>query len=67
LLTDISLPQMSGAELAELAAREQPQLEVVFSTGHAPANSGVLDPQARFLVKPFTVKQLQRALLPPGQ
>jgi len=67
LLTDISLPQMSGAELAELAAREQPQLEVVFSTGHAPANSGVLDPQARFLMKPFTVKQLQRALLPPGQ
>ena len=67
LLTDISLPQMSGAELAEVAAREQPQLEVVFSTGHAPANSGVLDPQARFLVKPFTVKQLQRALLPPGQ
>ena len=67
LLTDISLPQMSGVQLAELAARDYPQLEVVFSTGHAPANSGVLDPQARFLVKPFTVKQLQRALLPPGQ
>ncbi|PHV22837.1 hybrid sensor histidine kinase/response regulator [Janthinobacterium sp. BJB446] len=65
LLTDISLPQMSGVELAEVAARDHPQLEVVFSTGHAPANSGVLDPQARFLVKPFTVEQLQQALLPP--
>ena len=67
LLTDISLPRMSGAELAELAARDYPQLEVVFSTGHAPANSGVLDPAARFLVKPFTVGQLQHALLPPAQ
>ena len=67
LLTDISLPRMSGAELAELAARDYPQLEVVFSTGHAPANSGVLDPQARFLVKPFTVKQLQQALLAPAE
>ncbi|WFR77312.1 PAS domain S-box protein [Janthinobacterium rivuli] len=66
LLTDISLPRMSGAELAEVAARDYPQLEVVFSTGHAPANSGVLDPQARFLVKPFTVEQLQQALLPPS-
>ena len=67
LLTDISLPRMSGAELAELVARDYPQLEVVFSTGHAPANSGVLDPQARFLVKPFTVKQLQQALLAPAE
>ncbi|MNU06833.1 hypothetical protein D3C72_2521660 [compost metagenome] len=57
---------MSGVELAQLAAREQPQLEVVFSTGHAPANSGVLDPQARFLVKPFSVEQLQQALLTPN-
>ena len=62
LLTDISLPHMSGVELAELAARDYPQLEVVFSTGHSPANSGVLDPAARFLVKPFTVEQLQQAL-----
>ena len=66
LLTDISLPRMSGAELAAVAAREQPQLEVVFSTGHSPANSGVSDPRARFLVKPFTVEQLQQALLPPA-
>ena len=62
LLTDISLPQMSGVELAALAAKEQPQLQVVFSTGHAPANSGVQDPAARFLIKPFTVEQLQQAL-----
>ena len=67
LLTDISLPQMSGVQLAEVAARDYPQLEVVFSTGHAPANSGVSDPQARFLVKPFTIEQLQQALLAPGR
>ncbi|WP_071323574.1 hybrid sensor histidine kinase/response regulator [Janthinobacterium sp. 1_2014MBL_MicDiv] len=67
LLTDISLPHMSGVELAELVAREHPRLEVVFSTGHAPANSGVLDPAARFLVKPFTLEQLQQVLLPPGK
>ena len=62
LLTDISLPQMSGVELAQLAAQQQPQLQVVFSTGHSPANSGVQDPGARFLIKPFTVEQLQQAL-----
>ena len=67
LLTDISLPQMSGAELAALAASRHPQLEVVFSTGHAPANSGVSDPAARFLVKPFTIEQLQQALRAPGK
>ncbi|MNM33787.1 Blue-light-activated protein [compost metagenome] len=67
LLTDISLPQMSGAELAEVAARDYPRLEVVFSTGHAPANSGVSDPHARFLVKPFSIEQLQQALLAPDR
>jgi len=62
LLTDISLPQMSGVELARLAARDHPQLQVIFSTGHSPANSGVQDPAARFLIKPFSVEQLQQAL-----
>ncbi len=64
LLTDISLPRMSGTELALLAARDHPNLQVVFSTGHAPANSGVQDPAARFLLKPFSVEQLQQALQP---
>ena len=64
LLTDISLPRMSGTELALLAARDHPNLLVVFSTGHAPANSGVQDPAARFLLKPFSVEQLQQALQP---
>ncbi|OYO28827.1 response regulator [Janthinobacterium sp. PC23-8] len=64
LLTDISLPRMSGTELAALAARDHPGLQVVFSTGHAPANSGVRDPAARFLLKPFSVEQLQQALQP---
>jgi len=64
LLTDISLPRMSGTELAALATRDHPGLQVVFSTGHAPANSGVRDPAARFLLKPFSVEQLQQALQP---
>ena len=67
LLTDISLPQMSGAQLADIVARDHPQLEVVFSTGHAPAYAGVSDPQARFLIKPFSIEQLQLALLAPDR
>ena len=62
LLTDITLPLMSGVELAKLARLEQPHLSVIFSSGHDQRNTNVTDSAAVFLLKPFSIAQLQSAL-----
>jgi DNA-binding response OmpR family regulator len=54
LLTDVSLPAMSGVELARRLLRQQPGLWVVFLSGHAmEAHLEALGPQVRCLRKPF--------------
>jgi DNA-binding response OmpR family regulator len=54
LLTDVSLPAMSGVELARRLLRQRPGLWVVFLTGHAmEAHLEALGPQVRCLRKPF--------------
>jgi DNA-binding response OmpR family regulator len=54
LLTDVSLPAMSGVELARRLLRQQPGLWVVFLSGHAmEAHLEALGPQVRYLRKPF--------------
>jgi len=65
LVTDISLPGKSGLELADLARSRQPQLEVVFASGHAWGASLARERQATFLQKPFGLEQLARALNSP--
>jgi PAS domain S-box-containing protein len=62
LMTDITLPHMSGVELAARVRREYPHLEVIFSSGHDQRNTQVTDPEATFLLKPFSIEQLQQAL-----
>ena len=62
LLTDISLPAMSGLELARRARAEAPQLEVIFASGHDWAASLAHGRQARFLQKPFGLEELAAAL-----
>lgn len=58
LLTDVGLPDMSGATLAECARSRSSKLEVVFVTGQA------LDPSVRtaitaqVLMKPFSLEAL---------
>ena len=64
LLTDISLPAMSGLELARRAREGWPQLEVVFASGHGWAASLAHGQQARFLQKPFGLDELAAALKP---
>ena len=53
LLTDIGLPGPSGCELAASLRESEPDLQVLFMSGHAqPAN------YAPFLRKPFAVAEL---------
>jgi DNA-binding response OmpR family regulator len=54
LLTDVSLPAMSGVELARRLLRQRPGLWVVFLSGHAmEAHLEALGSQVKCLRKPF--------------
>jgi PAS domain S-box-containing protein len=57
LLTDVSLPGISGGELARLARTLRPELKVVYFSGHLEdtvAGQHQLERDAAFLQKPFT-------------
>lgn len=61
LLTDLSMPYMSGRELAAMLLRTQPDLRVLFMSGFAEAelsHDGVLDEGTNFIGKPFTPDEL---------
>ena len=57
LVTDVVMPGLTGAQLAERAIRLAPGLRVLFISGHAaglPTPQGQLPPDVAFLAKPFT-------------
>jgi FixJ family two-component response regulator len=57
LLTDVVMPGLSGAKLAEAALAARPDLKVLFVSGHSDdvlTHHGELDPETNFLEKPFT-------------
>jgi CheY-like chemotaxis protein len=57
LLTDVSLPGISGGELARLARTLRPELKVVYFSGHLEDTVSAqhqLERDAAFLQKPFT-------------
>lgn len=61
LFTDMVMPGMNGRVLAEAALARLPRIKVLFTTGYAPnaaVHSGVLEPVAAQLQKPFTLDQL---------
>jgi DNA-binding response OmpR family regulator len=54
LVTDVSLPAMSGVELARRLLRQRPELWIVFLSGHAmEAHVEAFGPRVRCLRKPF--------------
>lgn len=53
LITDVTLPGMSGIDLAARARLGHPGLAVIFATGHAHAEGVVTDERSGVLLKPF--------------
>ena len=61
LFTDVVMPDVNGAKLAEEARRRRPDLKVLFTTGYtrnAVVHNGVLDPGVELIGKPFTLEEL---------
>ncbi|ATB40228.1 histidine kinase [Cystobacter fuscus] len=68
LFTDVSLPGMSGLELAREAVRRVPGLRVIVASGYGSATEG-LDQGlgAVVLPKPYALQQIERALDQVGE
>ena len=63
LVTDVVMPEMNGAELADLMVAQWPWMAVLFMSGHLDEHAMArhpLDPDADLLAKPFTPDQLGR-------
>ena len=62
LFTDVSLPGMSGVELARRAVRDDPQLKVIFASGYGDSLLRQLEFPYLSLQKPYEIEHLQKAL-----
>ena len=62
LFTDVSLPGMSGVELARQSRRTRPDLELLFASGYGDELTRHLEFPARSLQKPYDIDLLQIAL-----
>ncbi len=61
MFTDVVMPQVNGAKLAQAALRLRPDLKVLFTTGYtrnAVVHNGVLDAGVELIGKPFTIDEL---------
>lgn len=66
LLSDVSLPGMSGVELARQALRIAPSLRVVFASGYGDTLLRHVEFPYQSLQKPYDLEQLQGALASIG-
>jgi len=65
LVTDVVMPQMSGAALADVLVKERPGLPVLYLSGYtggALVHQGLFQSGAAYLQKPFTGEALLRAV-----
>jgi signal transduction histidine kinase/DNA-binding response OmpR family regulator len=62
LLTDHSLPRMSGLELARTVLARGTGMKIIFSSGFGAPAAADLDIKPAFLPKPFTLAALQNVL-----
>jgi PAS domain S-box-containing protein len=61
LFTDVVMPEMTGAELADELLKRHPGLKVLFTTGYtrnAIVHNGMLDAGKHLLSKPFNIEDL---------
>jgi PAS domain S-box-containing protein len=63
LLTDVSLPGMSGIELARKVLGEKPHTRIIFSTGHELETIAKIGIKADILRKPYDLLQLKALLV----
>ena len=60
-MTDISLPGMSGVDLARQVLADRPDTRIIFSSGYdMGAELRALGPNVRMLLKPFEPEELTR-------
>jgi DNA-binding NtrC family response regulator len=65
LLTDLSLPGTPGKDIAALLKAVQPEMKVLFMSGHPreiATGNGALDSHANFIQKPWTPSALRDAI-----
>ena len=65
LFTDVVMPEVNGAKLAEEVRRRRPDIKVLFTTGYtrnAVVHNGVLDPGVELIGKPFNLEALAAKL-----
>ncbi len=58
LMTDVSLPGMSGIDLARRVVKDAPATTIIFSSGHGRIDSAALGFAALSLPKPYDLDQL---------
>jgi len=65
ILSDLVMPDVSGAELAEALRVEQPSAAVLFMSGYSDIvvrRDGAMDPGSAFIEKPFSSDELIRRI-----
>ena len=62
LFSDVSLPGMSGVDLARAALAMRPRLQVIFASGYGDALLRHVEFPFQSLQKPYEIEQLQAAL-----
>ena len=65
MITDVIMPHMGGAQLAETLAAERPEMKVLFVSGYAEntiLGHGPIDVMTQFLQKPFSLEELARKI-----
>ncbi|HZR55305.1 MAG TPA: ATP-binding protein [Terriglobales bacterium] len=65
MITDVVMPHLGGAKLAEQLAAERPEMKVLFVSGYAESTvlrHGPIDIVTQFLQKPFSLKSLAQKI-----
>ncbi len=59
LITDLIMPQMNGKELQQAIQKMKPRIKVLYMSGYTSnviTHNNILDTEAQFIQKPFTIK-----------